>query len=283
VELRLAPLASLAGKVTLADAGAPTRFILTARGPDFLVQTYEHTDGAWSIEGLAAGEYGVVVEADEGMASTKVTLAAGEDKTGVDLEMARPGEVRGTIVDADTHEPVVGARVIAADATGTTRRRATDALDTRNITDATGAFRVQAGPGAVAIEVAPPPGPKSYLKLTVAVMVDPGATVDLGAIELPAPCLSAGEEPGRYGFSWALRKGGVDAEHGVTVIEVEPGSPLAKAGLKVGDEIVEIEGVSVVGAAWPNAHGLGRCRVGHTSEFSLADSRTLQATAVARP
>lgn len=77
--------------------------------------------------------------------------------------------------------------------------------------------------------------------------------------------------------------GGLDGDEGVRVTEVVRRSPMAAAGLAVGDEIVAIDGVDVRGGAWPNTHQLIAVPPDTTIELELADGRALAVTAIARP
>jgi hypothetical protein len=284
VELTIPPLASLAGEVTLVGGGTPERFTVRVRGPDIMVESFEHTHGRWSIDAVAPGPLGITAESPEGTASVGLELEPGQDRTDVDFALARPGRLTGRLVDAQTSEPVVGAEVSVSDASGVTTHSRTDQMDEGRVTDADGHFDVAAGPGPVRMDVRPPPEPAHFVRtFHVAARIESAEAKDLGTVELPRSCGKVGVDGGWFGFNWATPKGDVAAEGGIPITEVAPGSPMAKAGLATNDEIVAVDGVNVAGGAWPNLRPLITCPVGHPVAFELADGRTIEVAPAKRP
>lgn len=70
-------------------------------------------DGSFVIEGLREGSFVVVALAPElapGLSELFV-LSPGGSTSGVDVHLARGGEIRGSVLDSRTGEPIIGARI----------------------------------------------------------------------------------------------------------------------------------------------------------------------------
>jgi large repetitive protein len=81
------------------EGGSPSRW------------TETRADGTFLLQGLGAGAGKLVVEAGEA-GSAKQSLNAADAE--VRIVLARPSALRGRVIDAATHKPVVDARVIAS-------------------------------------------------------------------------------------------------------------------------------------------------------------------------
>ena len=107
--------AGVSGRVLNADGRAAKAFrvFVTAEGSDkerFI--PFGSDGGAFRVNGLAAGRYTIGVTTPESRASVNVELAAGEQRTGVELTLAPRTHLRGRLVDGDG-EPVEGWIVVA--------------------------------------------------------------------------------------------------------------------------------------------------------------------------
>jgi protocatechuate 3,4-dioxygenase beta subunit len=110
VALRLAEGASIAGM--LSARGAPVeRFMVRVRETTTNFQRDElffHAAGAFALRDLPAGTYRIDAETPLGSATAEVTLAEGEQKSGVALALTMRAEVDGRLVGAEDGAPVAG-------------------------------------------------------------------------------------------------------------------------------------------------------------------------------
>ena len=93
-------------------------------------------DGAFTLRGLCAGTFDLVVKHADFAETTQndVVLAAEQDLAGLKIRLRRGGEVYGTVSD-ESHEPRVGARVLASNSTGSLLKTST--------TDENGDYSIQ--------------------------------------------------------------------------------------------------------------------------------------------
>lgn len=96
-------------------------------------------------------------------------------------------------------------------------------------------------------------------------------------------------ERGYFGFSPQVATSGFFLDptvERITIAEVVPGSPAQRAGLRAGDEVVEVEGKSVAGMKARRVRELATRNVGESLRLALRrDGGRLEITmtAVARP
>jgi hypothetical protein len=145
--------ASIQGRVTSADAGAPIRRAevraLNERGVNRLATT--DGDGRFELRDLPAGEYRLTVSRTGYVslaygqrrpfeAAEVITLAQGQ-KAAANLLLPRAGAIAGRLVD-DAGEPLARARVQALRARMVEGRRRLQPAGPVDVTDDTGAFRL---------------------------------------------------------------------------------------------------------------------------------------------
>ncbi len=104
---------TLSGRVLRGGNGVP-RMLVTANGvgTQAVGNAISGPEGRWSIEGLDPGEIQVAVQSQSGevLAGDHVVL---ERDTEIDLQIGG-GSVAGRVVEADTHEPLEGAKVMVS-------------------------------------------------------------------------------------------------------------------------------------------------------------------------
>jgi hypothetical protein len=248
--LTMAATGRLAGTVTRAGGGAPEEFSVRLydqktgyrRNDNFF-----RTGGAWSFPELPGGEYELVVSAGEGTGTITTTLAPGEERTALRIELAGKVTVRGTVVDLEGQPvPGVAVRIVS----GGFR---SESGDRGHISDAAGRFEVvQAPVGVVTIAAAPGVG-SAVLGSTITMQLD-GATpvLELAPIRLAPRRLETGEAAGDLGYVVKQAEPGADPlQMRQIVAVVRPGGPAAAAGLQVGDEILTVDGHDVTGGNSP--------------------------------
>jgi len=136
LDFALDPLGSISGRVTdgMTGAGVSAGSVNAVDlGRDFIGGADLNPDGTYTIDGVPSGRFFLLtstdgfvdelyddVECGSGCDFSDATLIAveiGEAIAGVDFQLDRLGEITGTVVDADTGEPL-GARVELFDEQG---------------------------------------------------------------------------------------------------------------------------------------------------------------------
>ncbi len=111
--LKLGDGGSIAG--TLMSRGAPVeRFTVNvhqAQTSFSRMELFFHAQGAFALHDLPAGTYEVEAETPDGTASTEVTLAEGEQKSGIALTLALRGDVNGRLVELESGAPIAGVQL----------------------------------------------------------------------------------------------------------------------------------------------------------------------------
>ncbi len=123
-------------------------------------------DGTYKITGLPAGTFRVMADAEFGewvaLAVEGVKTQAGQETRAGDLVLERGVLLEGTVVDADTNAPVMGARTEATGAHGISRS---------TYLDKAGRYSIRVMPGEVRFySMAQPPDYLSVSKRYVAVI-----------------------------------------------------------------------------------------------------------------
>ncbi|WAS93862.1 carboxypeptidase regulatory-like domain-containing protein [Nannocystis punicea] len=284
VTLTLPPAARLAGMVALPGGGAPEEFQVVihdaASGYRRNDQFYR-TNGAWSFPEVPAGEFKVQVSSGAGNAETMVKVTAGEELSGVRIELAPRVTVRGTVVDLEG-KPVPGLTVMVSG--GGSGSSPQDGK--HNLTDESGRFEFRNAPtGLVQVSVSPQSATGEFGWSSMPTMLSAEAsTVELPPIRLARKRIATGEPPGDLGLTTREPASGEDpTKRRWIVAHVRPRGPAALAGVAVGDEIVSVDGQDVQG---PNSYlfpALTHAPAKTTVTLGLARGAHVQVTIGARP
>ena len=288
VVLTIAEAGRMSGTVALVGGGAPEEFTVTVRDEATGFSRNDHffrTGGAWSLAELPAGKYKVRVNAGPGSAEVEAAMTAGQDTAGVRVELAAKVTVRGKVVDL-AGQPVPGLSV-AVNAEGGSFSFGGSADDKQNITDAAGHYEVEHAPtGKVRVLVMPRNWDDEGYAWTFvpAVIAATGDVFEMPPIKVSKKRVKQGEAVGDFGYSLKQSEPGADPlQRKLIVAVVRPGSTAAAAGLKVGDEIVSVDGQDVTGGNSYLLNSLTQVLAGTVVTFGLAGGATLPIPAGARP
>jgi hypothetical protein len=273
VTITIQQTGSIAGTLSAPGGGPPDQFtirLVNHAAPFFRHESFLFTGGAFSISDLPEGKYELSVEAAEGTASAEITLASGEQRTGVALMLSGRAAVKGQVVSLEDGAPMVGVSLQAIPRSG---MGGPGPMMESNVTDNTGHFELTQVPAGAVMLMAMPADPMTSERDPAAVPVDvlPGAVTDVGRILVAKRRLKMGDMPGDLGFSLKQPTSPADMfTRSLEVSEVRPDGPAAAAGLRVGDMIVSVDGYDVSGKMGYLFGTLSTVREGTRVTFGVA-------------
>jgi protocatechuate 3,4-dioxygenase beta subunit len=197
-------------------------------------RSIEDAQGAFRIEGLAAGKYVLVASADgrPPARSDRIEVEVGRATRGVRMTLPRGGSVVGTVLDRETKQPIEGVRV-RLDGVTTTAANAIAAV----MTDAQGSYVLEGVPaGPFSVRFTHP----EYRERIV-----PLVAQGTGPLRTTTDLAPRGDGPSSElsGIGATLAQGAGF----VTVAGVLRDGPAAAAGMQSGDRIERIDGRSAEG------------------------------------
>jgi protocatechuate 3,4-dioxygenase beta subunit len=282
VTLTIRPTGSISGTARAAGGEAPDAFLVSvndSKSGFARQERFFRTGGAFAVRDLPPGGFSVTVSAGAGEGDAEVTLAEGQEVTGLSIEIGSRAIITGRVVALDTGDPLPGFLVQARS------RRAGNRMmfssDDRNLSDSEGRFEIESGEsGTVQVMAMSTDFRNSeYAVGRRVVELGAGGKVDIGDIRVPKMQLKPMEKGGDLGYT--LKEMSPDTEPGKERLEVavvKPGGPAASAGLAVGDVIVSVNGKDVTSDAllyWTMSH----VAPGTTVELGLERGTTVKVTA----
>ncbi len=288
VEIEMPLPASIAGRVVVEGGTPPAQFALSVTSQEAGIgfQSMFHApDGRFEIDRLPPGTYTLELSSAEGDASVReLELAPGEKLDDIELKLAGKLRLTGRFVDDETGKAIEGLTV-AVQRHGHLRMT-TSGDDPKMTSDASGRWEVaDAPPAGKAImiysfvaEVRDRYGHNQY-----PVEIPEGVTAhDLGDIRLTPSRVKSGQRPGEFGFQLRAptSEDGAEDPEAWRVTALTPGGPAEKAGMKVGDAIIEVDGREVIGKSSWRFGPLSRVDPGEAVTFGTADGRSLRVVAV---
>ncbi len=153
-DLSMSPAGEITGQITETPAGSPA-VLATAVGGGAQTVGDVAPGGSFVIGGLPTGSYQVTAT-DSGLGaatSPPVSVTVGSVTSGVDLTLDPPATITGTVTDAVTGQPIVGATVTSL-APGGPPAAVTNASGTYSLAGAPGASQTieTAAPGSTTLD-----------------------------------------------------------------------------------------------------------------------------------
>ncbi|HFE46601.1 MAG TPA: PDZ domain-containing protein [Nannocystis exedens] len=281
IELVIQSTGSLSGIVTLEGGGVPERFEVTVSDDAQVIHEWDsffRSEGQWTIGNLPPGNYEVSVRAIMGNSTlaNKALLPEGGEVRGLELVLQPRLTIRGRLVDAESGEPVAGMKVsIDTDAWAHYGEPLGDGKD---VSDQQGRFVVEGVPsGPVNIMVVGDMSEEKYDMAPIPRRLSATPTEqDLGDLQLVGRRVERSQKLGDLGFKHKRFTAETKPEERrPKVAFVRAGGPAAAAGLKVGDQIVKIDGQPVTGADFYRYRMLLRVSPGAQVKLELASGREL--------
>lgn len=284
VTISLESPGALEGTVSIEGGAPPERFTVTIRDRKVgahATDTFFRTDGTWRLTNVSEGNYEILVQSADGDGEGEVELGAGETKSGIEIALTGRVDVRGTVVDLETGEPIPGMRV-SIGLRGGGLSLGFDSPGGKETTDAQGRYELERVPIGRASAVVLPKGftNADYEFTWTNIIVPAGEReVELPPIQLVKKRLGEGEASGSLGLKLKESDPGEDAENRRVVVGfVRPGGPAAQAGLEPGDEIVDVDGHDVRGSKSHLFTSLTAAPPGRDITLGLADDRKVSVT-----
>ena len=252
VTLTIRRTGSIAGTVTLDGGGAPD--IITVSVSEGKTgfrrrERFFRSGGAFTMRDLPAGAFEVSVSAAEGTGTARAELAEGQAVKGLSITLGSRATVTGRLVTADEGKPLPGYMVQVMP---TGRPQSEMMFDFGGsmppMTKADGSFEVSNAPaGRVQIMAFPVNmGDTLYAFARKVVTLEGGESTDVGEVKVQKLRAKPTDKAGDFGFELKQPGPGTDIEKmKLEVAIVRPDSPAAKAGMKVGDLIVSVDGHNV--------------------------------------
>jgi hypothetical protein len=200
--------------------------------------------GAFRAQDLAPGAYDLVATTPDGRTAraSGIAVAEGEAKQGVRLTVQEALTVTGRVLEYEGGQPLAGARVAI-------REPGSSAREAR--TDATGAFTLEKVPALPSLGISVDTEPRTHISEYRPVPAGREGRADLGTIRL-LKYDPKRPNKGRVGITYGEQEGKV------VINAVLADSPGARAGLRKGDTVLEVDGKKLSGADFGTLMGAMR-------------------------
>lgn len=107
---------TLSGAVIFAELGPPSSFEITASNATGYARSerFLHTHGEWALHELPEGDYELTAKGRQGAGRSSAKVSAGEEKSGIAIQLRANGALRGVVVEQDTNQPIHDIMVSAS-------------------------------------------------------------------------------------------------------------------------------------------------------------------------
>jgi protocatechuate 3,4-dioxygenase beta subunit len=250
VTIRIRAAARIEGVVTLAKAGTPDVFnvqLVDVTTGYRRSEGFFHNDGKFTVRDLPGGAYDLFVSAPEGTVVGQVSLREGEARTDLSLILDADATVRGQAVSLSTGNAVPGLVVTAQPVRGGASSWQGGSVGRRNVTDGDGRFEIGGVPaGRVWILASPSEVDSSYAPAAIVTEVHSGDGNDPIRLRVAQRRIGSRDRAGDLGFQTKTPLPDTDpSEFRWSVAAIRADGPAAASGMKVGDEIVSVDGYDV--------------------------------------
>jgi protocatechuate 3,4-dioxygenase beta subunit len=271
LNIKLGSGASIAGTL-VGRSGPVQRFTLAARNTTASFSRDElffHASGQFALRDLPAGTYELDAEWSGGSGTATVTVADGEQKTGVALTVTMRTRVDGRVVMLEGGAPLAGV-MVTLQGNSTVSLVSGDGHDNRTGPD--GSFHLDGAlPGQWMLMVYSRDPTFGQIQIPVTVP-DGAAATDIGAVRIPRRRVEPGQPRGDLGlYVWN------NPPDACTVRMVY--GDAAEAGVQSADVVVSIDGYDVQGANAYLCDPLATVSPGRTVTFAFAKGTSLSLTA----
>jgi hypothetical protein len=267
------------------EGGAPEDLTIALEDAKTGLSRSEHafrTAGHYVIHDLPAGHFTLTFSAEGGQKQLAVDLADGEQKTGVDVELAALVTITGRVVELGTQTPAPGVwMMVSAGKSESWGAMFQSTDDNKQVTDETGRFTIEHAPGGmVTITGFPKDWQAGLYGMLRAVRDAKGTgTIDVGDLPVVRRRVKQGDPVGELGVHWAEDAPGATVDdHTWKVSWIDPAGPAAKTDLKVGDVVLTVDGADITGASAMNGYMLLRAPPGTTIKLGLSRGTTVAIT-----
>jgi membrane-associated protease RseP (regulator of RpoE activity) len=192
--------------------------------------------GSFLVEDLVPGSYDLIATMADGRTAqtTGVAVTEGETRQGVRLALKEALVVSGRVVEYESGQPLAGARVSVRQ----------PGMPREARTDASGTFSLEKVPALPSLTVGIDTDGRTHISEAVPVPAARDGRAEVGTIRL-LKVDPANPMKGRIGVSYGEEDGKI------TINNVAPDSPAAKAGLKAKDVVLEVDGKKLLGTDIP--------------------------------
>ncbi|MFN0251199.1 MAG: carboxypeptidase regulatory-like domain-containing protein [Kofleriaceae bacterium] len=239
------------------------------------------SEGRFAIEDLPEGNFDLSAKVPGSTKTIQVSLAEGEVKQNVVIELEGSTTLKGRLVEYGTTKPVPGVRMMASPIIGSTGVSWGND-DEPNITDDAGGFVIERAPrGRIYVRGFPKDWTDSDYT-PVSTVRTPGPDGDLGDIPIFKKRVKRGDAEGELGVNFADQpEDTLPDDRQLKVSWIDPAGPAAKVDLKAGDIVTTIDGIDIAGANYAIGWGLMRAPPG--TKLALGLARGTSVTIVLAP
>lgn len=278
-KITIATAATMEGTVRV-GAVLPEDFYVDMVGIGQSTARREHfvrTHGHYTVRGLPPGHYHMAFIALRHHRDVTTEIASAEHRI-LDVDFEGGVSVRGRVVDAFTKQPLANITVGIQMPDSPYELAGTEPVV---LTDATGHFQIEHVPAGTTYITANGRAEQGY-DFVGNIAVVGTRDVDLGDLPTAKRRVASASDAGELGVQWEALPADLPSDkRSFVVAQIEPGSAAASSGLRVGDSVITVDGLSCLGNNRSSAWTLLTVPPGTSVELGL--QRGVVVTVVAGP
>ena len=286
VQLTIEATGTLSGSVRDGEDRAPQHFTVnvtdTRRGI-WRQERFFLTHGKWTINHLPAGKFDVSAKTAHGTAERQgIELDAGATVTGLDLVIEGRATISGRVVSLEAGEPLPGFQVVALSRRGGFHASGMQDGNGGNVSRVDGSFSLEVPAGRVQLFARAPKG-STHRNLIVNWIAVAGEEHRVPDLRVPRRRLSPGQVQGDLGYTLKETDPSRPEDAQREVAFVDPKGPAARAGLRIGDVITQVDGYDVSGPHASRYTSLIMVPAGRSVRLTVARGETIEVVARRTP